>query len=257
MTISPPTSATTPTGAAPERPTPSAQVGAFPPAQPGTPHSSIVPQGQGGLANPPWLRVVSWNLLHIKGATLHDVLRLVDLTNPDVLLMQEALPMTDALPGLLGGHYARACLPGRPHGTACWSRLPFDALPALHPLPPGMIVRRNAQVMRFQAPFGPFCIANVHLSHGQILNRRQLRHLRAGLLERAIIMGDFNQVGPALLGEFKDVGPRARTHLMLKRIPLRLDRCLVRGFQALERGTLPTFGSDHKPISLLLQPSPV
>lgn len=206
-------------------------------------------------ALPSFLRVVSWNLLHAGGATLQDVQTLIATMRPDILLMQEVRPFMDRLPYETSGYYSRATLPGRPHGTACWSQIPFADTPHLAPLPPGIIVRRNAQILRFRSPyFGLFSIANVHLSHGQLLNRRQLRSIRGLLSQRAIIIGDFNQVGPALLGQFRDVGPRAKTHRMLTHVPLRLDRCLVRGFSAISSRALPRFGSDHRPISVTLYP---
>ncbi|MXV44215.1 endonuclease/exonuclease/phosphatase family protein [Saccharibacter sp. 17.LH.SD] len=201
------------------------------------------------------LRIVSWNLFHEDGATLEDIRLLMQMTRPDILLMQEARTMINRLPDLIGGYYNRVTLPGRVHGTACWSRLPFAAEPQLYPLPPGLIVRRFAQLLKFEIESGPFSVANVHLSHGQVLNRRQLRLIRNSLDKRAIIMGDFNIVGPALLPNFHDVGPRETTHRMLNHVPFRLDRCLVHGFSSLGARVYPRFGSDHYPIAVTLIPS--
>ncbi|TPW35528.1 endonuclease/exonuclease/phosphatase family protein [Oecophyllibacter saccharovorans] len=204
----------------------------------------------------PRLRVISWNLLHAGGASLEEVKLLIETMQPDILLMQEVRSFMDALPQEIPGSYARATLPGRAHGTACWSRLPLACTPHLAPLPPGLFVRRNAQVLRFDDPrFGVFSIANVHLSHGQLLNRRQLRTIRDSLTDQAIIMGDFNQVGPVWLRHFRDVGPRAKTHRLLNRVPLRLDRCLVRGFRPVSCRVLPRFGSDHRAIAVTLVPN--
>lgn len=205
----------------------------------------------------PSLRLVSWNLFHEDGATLEDIRLLLRITQPDIFLMQEARVIMDRLPDLIGGHYSRVTLPGRVHGTACWSRLPFSTLPALYPLPPGLIIQRSAQLITFDSDFGPFSVANVHLSHGQLLNRRQLRLIRSNFHHRAIIMGDFNIVGPAMLPGFHDVGPREITHHMLNRVPFRLDRCLVHGFTPLTARTYPRFGSDHHPISVTLSPNPI
>jgi hypothetical protein len=66
-------------------------------------------------------------------------------------------------------------------------------------------VRRVAQVIECAA-FG-FSVANVHLSHGQIMNRRQLRRLVQILPSHAAVLGDFNLVGPTLMPSFRDVGP--------------------------------------------------
>lgn len=205
-------------------------------------------------ATPHALRLVSWNLFHEDGATLEDIRLLLRVTKADILLMQECRLFTNRLPDLVEGHFSRLASEGRVHGTACWSRFPFLNPPRLHMLPPGLAAHRSAQLLTFDTGFGPFSIANVHLSHGPILNRRQLRLIRQELPERAIIIGDFNQVGPAMLRGFEDVGPREQTHRMLDKVPLRLDRCLVRGFSLLDRRVYPRFGSDHRPISVTLQP---
>lgn len=205
----------------------------------------------------PSLRLVSWNLFHEDGATLEDIRLLIRMTQPDILLMQEARVIMDRLPDLIGGYYCRVALPGRVHGTACWSRIPFSSTPELRLLPAGLIVQRSAQLMTFEGDFGPFSVANVHLSHGQLLNRRQLRIIRDSLPNRAVIMGDFNIVGPALLPGFHDVGPRETTHHMLNRVPFRLDRCLVHGFTPLAARAYPRFGSDHHPIAVKLSADPI
>nr|WP_294917624.1 endonuclease/exonuclease/phosphatase family protein [uncultured Neokomagataea sp.] len=195
------------------------------------------------------IKILSWNLLHINGATLTDVLTLIRAENPDIVTFQEARPELDALPHELGGTYDRTPLPGRAHGTAYWSRLPVHTKPTLYRLPRGVIVRRNAQIIDFKT----FSIANVHLSHGQILNRRQLKTTADTLPKHALIIGDFNIVGPVFLPGFQDIGPRERTHHMLNKLPLRLDRCLAKGFSRIEAKTLPRFGSDHRPICLTLR----
>ena len=152
------------------------------------------------------------------------------------------------LPQRLGGHYDRAPLPGRIHGLAAWSPLPFHARPTALTLPAGTLVRRVAQILEFPE----FGVANVHLSHGQLLNRRQLRWVADVLPPRAAILGDFNMVGAALLPEFADVGPRRATHDCGRILPLRLDRCLVRGLTPRHAAVLPRGGSDHHPILMVL-----
>ena len=94
--------------------------------------------------------------------------------------------------------------------------------------------------------------ANVHLSHGQILNRRQLRRIAKVLPYRAAVVGDYNLIGPALLPGFHDVGPREPTHVAGDMVPLRIDRCLVRGVACLGARALLREASDHRPIVVSL-----
>ncbi|QDH23973.1 endonuclease/exonuclease/phosphatase family protein [Neokomagataea tanensis] len=195
------------------------------------------------------IKIISWNLLHTNGATLTDVLTLIRSEDPDIVTFQEARPELDMIQDELGGEYHRTPLPGRTHGTAYWSRLPSHQKPTLCQLPRGVIVKRNAQIIDFKN----FSVANVHLSHGQLLNRRQLKTTADSLPKHALIIGDFNIVGPVFLPGFQDIGPRERTHHMLNRLPLRLDRCLAKGFSRMEAKALPRFGSDHRPICLTLR----
>ncbi len=189
-------------------------------------------------------KIISWNLLRLRGAQLADVVGLIGQEQPDLLLMQEATEAMDGLPGRLGGHYARAPLPGRIHGLAMWSPRPLPADPVVLPLPPGTVVHRVCQIL----DLGEFGIANVHLSHGQVLNRRQLRTIARVLPPRAAVLGDYNLLGPALLPDFHDVGPRRPTHVMGDIVPLRIDRCLARGLVCSGARVLPRLASDHKPI---------
>jgi endonuclease/exonuclease/phosphatase family metal-dependent hydrolase len=111
-----------------------------------------------------------------------------------------------------------------------------------------MIVRRVCQII----DVGAFTLANVHLSHGQMLNRRQLRRIAATLPERAAILGDCNMVGPPLLPGFKDVGERRATHRSARLFPLRLDRCFIRGLTCHSAETLTRGKSDHRPLLVIL-----
>ncbi len=200
--------------------------------------------------DPQTVTVLSWNLLHLAGATVDDVAAVVERWQPDIVLMQEATRAFDLLPdGLGGGHYARSPLPGRRHGVATWSRLPFVSPPVDLTLPAGTLVRRVCQVV----DVGLLALANVHLSHGQWLNRRQLRLISRTLPHRAAVLGDFNLVGPTLLPGFRDVGPRDPTHRMIDVLPLRIDRCLARGLQCDEAVRLPLLRSDHHPILVKLR----
>jgi len=195
------------------------------------------------------LRVVSWNLLRRIGAGAEDVARLVKSHHPDLLFLQEATDEITALPTLVGGHFFRHGMERRIYGLAAWSPHPFPPTTALR-LPasvlPGRVPPRHAQLVQFHG----VSFANVHLSHGQFLNRWQLLHIASALEGPAAIIGDYNAVGPTMLPGFRDIGPRRRTHRSGNIVNLRLDRCLARdlhatGAQVLERGA-----SDHHPIVL-------
>lgn len=196
------------------------------------------------------MKIISWNLLRLNGATLREVVSLLEREQPDVLLMQEATASIDGLPKVAGGHYVRHPLPGNAHGhgPATWSRLPMRATPAALALQDGLLVRRVCQIV----DLGEFAVANVHLSHGQVLNRRQLRRIGRTLPPHAAVIGDFNMVGPVSVRGFRDVGPRRATHRAGDVIPLRLDRCLVRGLDCTAADTLAAGLSDHRPLSVTL-----
>ncbi len=199
------------------------------------------------------MKLISWNLLHRDGASLGDVARLIEREQPDVLLMQEATSAIEGLVRLVGGACARAPLPGRVHGLCLWVPHVTVRPPEMFALPAGTFVRRVCQTV----DLGGFTVANVHLSHGQILNRRQLRYIARRLPPRAAIVGDFNLVGPALLPGFRDVGVREFTHRMSGVLRLRLDRCLVRGLDCTEATVLSRGASDHHPIMLRLGASEI
>ena len=194
------------------------------------------------------MKVISWNLLRLVGASVEEVAELVKRHKPDLLFMQEVTKAIDTLPALAGGHFHRQPWTGRIHGLAAWSPHPLAAPHAL-PLPasrlPGRLPRRAALIVTI----GEMMFANVHLSHGQLLNRRQLRRI-AEAFDRhaAAIIGDFNAVGPIILPGFKDVGPREATHRARNVVPFRLDRCLVRGLRNSHSSTLDYGLSDHRPI---------
>jgi len=199
------------------------------------------------------MRIISWNLLRLEGAAVGDVASLLERERPDVLLMQEATQHLDALPRLVPGHYHRLPWPGRIHGLAIWSRHYFAA-PQVLPLPasalPGRLPRRRSQIVKV----GDITFANVHLSHGQLLNRRQLLRIAGALRgQPSAIIGDYNAVGPSLIPGFADVGPREPTHFGGDVVPFRLDRCLAHSLACSFAGTLDFGPSDHKPIVLELQ----
>ena len=199
------------------------------------------------------MRIISWNLLRLEGAAVGDVVALLERERPDVLLMQEVTQHMDALPALTSGHYSRLPWPGRIHGLAVWSRHHF-AQPHVLPLPasrlPGRVPRRRTQIVQV----GDITFANVHLSHGQLLNRRQLVRIASALRGRpSAIVGDYNAVGPILIPGFHDVGPREPTHFGGDVVPFRLDRCLAHGLSCSFTSTLDFGPSDHRPIVIDLQ----
>jgi endonuclease/exonuclease/phosphatase family metal-dependent hydrolase len=220
--------------------------------QRGAPHGPKERAGkQNGSAAGERLRVLSWNLLRLTGASVEDVAALVKAAKPDLLLLQEATKKMEGLPELVGGHFFREPLPRRIYGLGAWSPKEFPQPQAL-PLPvsrmPGRVPLRLAQLVQV----GGAVFANVHLSHGQLLNRRQLFRILHHVHGPAGIIGDFNAFGPTILPGFDDVGPREATHTA-NIVRFRLDRCLVRGIichsaRALHAGT-----SDHRPILLDLE----
>jgi endonuclease/exonuclease/phosphatase family metal-dependent hydrolase len=200
------------------------------------------------------LRVLSWNLLRRVGVRAEDVAGLVRLHRPDLVLLQEATEDLAQLPSLVGGHFCRHGMERRIYGLAAWSPEPFAASEAVR-LPasvlPGRVPPRLAQLVKFRG----IHFANVHLSHGQFLNRWQLLHIAQVLEGPAAIIGDFNAVGAIPLPGFRDIGPRRRTHRAGNVVGLRLDRCMGRQLacdaaEVLERGA-----SDHHPVVLNLSVS--
>ena len=195
------------------------------------------------------MRVISWNLLRRIGAAVNDVAALIERHHPDLLLMQEATEEVAVLPGIVGGYLFREHFPSRIYGLAAWSRHPMMPPYALT-LPvstmPGRVPPRLAQILCL----GDVTFANVHLSHGQFLNRWQLTRITRSLKGPAAVVGDYNAVGPIKLSGFKDVGPRKRTHIASNIIPFRLDRCMARGLHCTDARVLDRGPSDHHPIVL-------
>ena len=201
------------------------------------------------------LKVISWNLLRLTGAGVKDVAALIERHRPDLLLLQEATEELSELPALVGGHFFREPLDRRVYGLAVWSPHPLPRPYALR-LPvsqvPGRVPPRLAQIVQL----GDVAFANVHLSHGQFLNRWQLLHIANVLEGPAAIVGDYNAVGPIKLAGFKDIGPRQPTHSPSNIISFRLDRCMARGLRCSHGRVLARGPSDHHPISLDLHVVP-
>ncbi len=198
---------------------------------------------------PAEIRLISWNLLHKDGAALAEVARLIEQYQPDLLMMQEATTGITGIDRLVGGTLDWEPLPDRRHGLAAWTARTARDAPRILALPAGAMVRRISQIVEFAG----ITFANVHLSHGQLLNRRQLRFIAGHLPAHAVVVGDYNMVGPTMLAGFHDAGPRLATHRMSRSVPLRLDRCLIRGVTCLETSVLSRGTSDHHPIMLRLQ----
>ncbi len=202
--------------------------------------------------HPSSLRVLSWNLLRRVGAKPPDVAALVRAHRPDLVLLQEATEDLAQLPALVGGYFCRQPMERRIYGLAAWSPEPFAASQALG-LPvsvlPGRVPPRLAQLVKFRGVH----FANVHLSHGQFLNRWQLLHIAEVLEGPAAIIGDFNAVGAIALPGFRDIGPRRRTHRAGNVVALRLDRCMGRGLVAHASEVLERGPSDHHPMLLDLR----
>ena len=170
-------------------------------------------------------KLISWNLLRLTGASLDDVVRLIRREDPDLLLMQEATREMDGLTKRVGGQYQRNLMPGRVHGLAVWSPVPLPNTPVVLPLQAGAMFHRLCQIV----DLGSITIANVHLSHGQILNRRQLRRIAKVLPSPGRRGRRLQPDRASLLPGFRDVGPREPTHVAGEFVPLRIDRCLIRG----------------------------
>jgi endonuclease/exonuclease/phosphatase family metal-dependent hydrolase len=198
------------------------------------------------------LRVISWNLLRRVGAAAEDVAKLVQAHHPDLLLLQECTEEIITLPSLVGGHFFRHPMQSRIYGLAAWSPHPFPQSTEIrlpYSILPGRVPPRLAQIIAFQG----ITIANVHLSHGQFLNRFQLRHIMEQMEGPAAIIGDFNAVGPVGFQGFSDIGPRRHTHRAGNIIALRLDRCIARGLVCSASEVLDKGPSDHHPMVLDMQ----
>lgn len=197
------------------------------------------------------LRILSWNLLHRNGAVFEDIQSLVEKVKPDLFLMQEVTREIDVLGRGMDGNFHWQQWAKRRHGLAIWCRHQLENVAPLE-LPyskiPGSFPQRSAQFIQIDG----ITIANVHLSHGQVMNRKQLRKIASSTSGPTAIIGDYNAVGPTTIKDFKDVGPRNVTHFAQKVVPFRLDRCLVRELECTRAKSLNRGRSDHKPILLEL-----
>ncbi len=197
------------------------------------------------------VRIVSWNLLHSIGAVAEDIAALINKERPDLLIMQEATEAVDQVSRMVGGRCYHQPWPSRKHGLAVWTATNLSRTHSLR-LPtsnlPGSLPSRVAQLIEVSG----MTIANVHLSHGQVLNRLQLRNIARSTTGPTAIIGDYNAVGPIALKGFHDVGPREATHQAQELLPFRLDRCMVRELLCKDTKSLSRGASDHKPISITL-----
>ncbi len=199
------------------------------------------------------VKIVSWNLLYRGGAAASDVAGIIERRRPDLFVMQEATGGIDALPLIAGGRFYKLPWRGKTYSLAVWAagrevrtralELPFSRLPGKFP-------PRLAQIIELEN----FTIVNVHLSHGQLLNRRQLRAIARAVDGPLAIIGDFNALGPLVMRGFKDVGPKRSTHVAKRVVPFRLDRCFVRELKCVSSTALERGPSDHRPIMVELAP---
>ncbi|MGI9357619.1 MAG: endonuclease/exonuclease/phosphatase family protein [Rhizobiaceae bacterium] len=193
------------------------------------------------------LRLISWNLLHRTGACVDDIADLIMNWDPDIFVMQEVTTPIDGLQSHVEGEFSRQEWPGKAHGLAVWSKRPLcDIGPMKLPASklPGSLPIRFAQIFSVNE----ITVANVHLSHGQILNRRQLNWIARNTNGPTVIVGDFNLIGTIRVEGFRDAGPRGSTHHAQQVLPFRLDRCLVRQIVCRHTKTLQRGPSDHRPI---------
>ena len=195
------------------------------------------------------IKVISWNLWHRGRALLDDLAALIDAEQPDLLFIQEAKEMLEGLGERVGGEVHWQRMQRRVYGLAAWSPHELQDLQSI-PLPvspfPLRVPPRLAQVVKL----GGVTYANVHLSHGQMLNRRQLLTVAKATSGPTVIIGDCNAVGHIWLAGFDEVGPLERTH----KLRTRLDRCLVRDLTCERARVLDRGPSDHHPIEVLLRP---
>lgn len=199
------------------------------------------------------MKIVSWNLLYRQGAAAADIAQIIEQQKPDLFLLQEATEGIDSLPSHAGGRFYKLPWKGKSYALGAWSangELEITSLELPFSNVPGKFPPRVAQVLRFNH----MSIVNVHLSHGQLLNRRQLRKIASSIEGPLAIIGDFNAVGLVRLRGFKDAGPRRITHMAKRVVPFRLDRCLVRDLTCSRVTALKRGRSDHRPIVLKLGP---
>lgn len=168
--------------------------------------------------------------------------------------MQEATAVVESLPKLVGGQLYEQPWPGRRHGLAAWTRqylTYFGQLKLPASKMPGRLPTRFAQLLEITG----ITIADVRLSHWQMLNRRQLRLIARSTQGPTAIIGDYNSLGPTHLRGCSDVGPRGSTHRAREIVPFRLNRCMVRDLDCIRSRTLKRGPSDHRPIRLeFIQP---
>jgi endonuclease/exonuclease/phosphatase (EEP) superfamily protein YafD len=193
------------------------------------------------------MRILSWNVLRRVGATPHDVAQLITQHSPDIALLQEVGQSFTSLPSIVGGGYEARPFLNRKDGLGAWFRFPVDAVECVK-LPQEAESRRKAQRIAMIIRIANRTVVNLHLSHDQMLLRRQFALVAEQIHGPAAIVGDFNVVGPLRRRDWCDVGPRTVTHFAKGFLPFRLDRCLTRDWPAIKNQTLCRGASDHRPI---------
>jgi endonuclease/exonuclease/phosphatase family metal-dependent hydrolase len=193
------------------------------------------------------MRILSWNVLRRVGATPHDVAQLITQHSPDIVLLQEAEQHFMALPNIVGGRYEACPFLNRKDGLGAWFRSPVDAVECVK-LPHEAERRRMPQRVAMIIRIADRTIANLHLSHGQFLLRRQFAFVAGQIDGPAVILGDLNVVGPLQPLGWCDVGPRVVTHWAKGVVPFRLDRCFTKAWPIVKARALHRGVSDHRPI---------
>ena len=156
----------------------------------------------------------------------------------------------DGLTEHVGGQYLRTPMPGRIHGLAVWSPVPLRARPLVRALPSGAMFDRVCQDrgrIRTDHRCERASLARTAAQPATTAERREgaaiSRRRRRGLQP--------DQSGaPARLSRCRL--PRKSTHVAGDVVPLRIDRCLVRGVTCLGASALLREASDHRPIMVTL-----
>ena len=195
------------------------------------------------------MKLISWNLLRLVGASLSEVVSLIEREQPDIMLMQEATHDIDPLPDRVGRGVCTgaAAGPGARVGGLDAKRLagapPGDAVAVGLDGAPGRADHRSRAIHNCQRAF---------VARANPQPPATPAALPPGCRTHAAVVGDYNLVGPVLLPGFRDAGPRRPTHRMSDVLPLRLDRCVVRGLHCEDAAVLPRGASDHRPITVRL-----
>lgn len=216
------------------------------------------------------LRVITWNVLRCGQTNARTITNLIEYSDtPDVIALQETNADQISHPdydSYFAAHDTyndqRPFTPasGKPFdGSALMIRKDLSsrlvATPQIIPLPDNRTAKNYRQRKALVAIFQEFGIATAHFCHHQIRNRFQVLTASQFLPDDrpAVILGDFNMVGPTLsLPNFQRVSPILPTFRLY---PFSLDRIHARG---IEHGSSKIIRhkhfdtSDHRPVQATL-----